>query len=64
VTRRNLAIGIMALLCVLVGAAWYWFEGNSQAGLIVLSETSLANVKDEFNRASDGARIIVLLSPT
>ena len=35
-----------------------------QKPLVEMNETALAGVKAEFNRTSDSARMILLLSPT
>jgi hypothetical protein len=50
---------------VLVAAFWYGgFSHQVPAGQPPLAAMDLAALRADFNRAADGARLIVLLSPT
>jgi hypothetical protein len=56
---------VAVLLLGLAVVAWYLLEGREPPShLISLDSRSLASLKDDFNRAAGGARLIVLLSPT
>lgn len=63
--KRLLAV---AVAIVLLGAAGYYLIGHrapeGQAPLIEMNAQSLDQMKDEFNRAADRTRVILLLSPT
>lgn len=59
------ALVVAALVLVVAAVAWYFLqEHGTPVHLIELDSQSLASLKDEFNRAADSARLIVLLSPT
>ena len=63
--RLKSALAVAALLLVMVAVAWNVLqERGPLVPLIELDSRSLASLKDEFNRAADRARLIVLLSPT
>jgi hypothetical protein len=58
------ALALAALLLVVV-VGWNFLEERGPlVCLIELDSRSLASLKDEFNRAADRARLIILLSPT
>jgi len=61
--RRWFAVGLAALAAV---GGWYWLGlGEVPSGQQPLVEMqSLEKIREEFNRAADSARVIVLLSPT
>jgi hypothetical protein len=59
-----IAIGVVVLA---LGARMYLSGHQTPAGqppLANLATTSLDTLKTEFNRSSDGVRLILLLSPT
>ena len=59
------ALAVAALLLVMVAVAWNFLEERGPfVPLIELDSQSLTSLKDEFNRAADNARLILLLSPT
>jgi hypothetical protein len=64
--RRNLVI-VFALV-LLAGLLWFYVSGHrapaGQPALKVVDDTSVRELKAEFNRAADRTRIILLLSPT
>ena len=60
---------LLLALVVLIGAVGYARFGThyapaGQPPLTYLDVESLTTLKDDFNRASDATRLIVLLSPT
>jgi hypothetical protein len=59
------ALALVALLLVVAAVAWNFLqERGPLVHLIELDSQSVASLKDEFNRAADSARLIILLSPT
>jgi hypothetical protein len=61
--KRTLLLLVPA--AVLAAAAWYGvFNHQAPPGQPALADMDLAAMRAEFNRAADGARLIVLLSPT
>ena len=69
ITNRRRAVGILALLVILVlSAAWLLLRpGEAPAGqppLVTLESASLQALRADFNRDSKHTRLIVLLSPT
>ena len=66
-TRRRGILLASALVLLLGFAEWYQYAGGvpeGQAPLTALGTASLDAVAEEFNRASDQIRIVLLLSPT
>ncbi len=66
---KRLRLPAIVVVALLLGvAAWYEFaDGRVPAGQVPLtsiSTASLDQVRDEFNRAADQVRIVLLLSPT
>jgi hypothetical protein len=64
VTVVVVAIGAVVLA---LGARLYFAGHRAPTGqppLVELTSDSLDSLKDDFNRSSDGIRIILLLSPT
>jgi hypothetical protein len=65
--RIRIILGVAVLLLLGV-AGWYQFAGQrvpaGQVPMTALSAASLEPLKDEFNRASDQIRVLLLLSPT
>ncbi|PYV38820.1 MAG: hypothetical protein DMG06_24735 [Acidobacteria bacterium] len=58
------ALAVAALMLVVAAVAWYFLqERGPLVHLIELDSQSLASLRNEFNRAADSARLIVLLSP-
>jgi hypothetical protein len=62
-------IGPLLLLFLIVGAAgWFLLPGHKtpaqQQPLTDLNDLSLPRFKADFNAASSGLRIVILLSPT
>ena len=59
------ASAVAALLLVVTAVAWYFLQDRgTPVHLLELDSQSLPSLKDEFNRAANSARLIVLLSPT
>ena len=67
-TKRLRIPFIAVLLLALATVGWYQFAGQrvppGQPPLLTLTTGSLDELKDEFNRAQDLIRIVLLLSPT
>jgi len=67
-TKRRKGLIAVAVAMVLLGAAGYYLAGHrapeGQPPLKELNAQSLEQMKEEFNRAADRTRIILLLSPT
>jgi hypothetical protein len=62
-------IGPLLILLLIIGAAgWYFLPGHKtpsqQRPLADLNDLSLPRLKADFNAASAGLRIVILLSPT
>ena len=61
-------IALALLLVVLAGFGWWRFgtryTPSGQQPLITIDPAALAAMREDFNRAADGERVIVLLSPT
>jgi len=56
---------IVIAAIVLAAAGWYLLSGHqAPVGQPPLAAMDLAELRAEFNRASDRPRLIVLLSPT
>ena len=57
---------LIVIAAILLGAAgWYTFAPRrAPAGQPALANMDLGELRAEFNRTSDRARLIVLLSPT
>ncbi len=59
---------IAAVLLIVLGAgAWYLAQPRvpeGQSPLVTLDATSLATLRDAFNRDADRVRIVILQSPT
>jgi hypothetical protein len=67
--NRRRTLGVLAIAVILVlGIAWFLVgPGEAPAGqspLVTLEAASLEALRADFNRDSDHARMIVLLSPT
>ena len=67
--RRRLLLVLLAVVVIGVGAlAWLnlatHYTPSGQPPLTTLDAASLGALKEKFNRASAGSRVIVLLSPT
>jgi len=63
------ALGVVAVVIVLgLGIAWFLLgPGDAPAGqppLVTIDLNSLESLRADFNRDSNQARVIVLLSPT
>jgi hypothetical protein len=65
--RRTLGV-LAVVVAVVVGIAWFLLgPGEAPAGqppLVALDAASLEALRADFNRDSNHARVIVLLSPT
>ena len=64
--KRSSIIASPAVLLAVTGI-YLLKPSHAPAGqkpLVEMNETALAGVKAEFNRTSDSARLILLLSPT
>ena len=56
---------IVIAAVVLAALGWYLLSGHqAPAGQPALANMDLGELRAEFNRTSDRARLIVLLSPT
>jgi hypothetical protein len=58
---------LLAAVVLAIGIRWYFGGDQVPAGqspLAQLNGDSLESLKVEFNRSANGARIILLLSPT
>ena len=55
---------LLTLAAVLAFVAWFLYSMFRPAALTRLNAANFHTLKDEFNRAQDGARLLVLLSPT
>jgi hypothetical protein len=65
--KRTWKIGLAAALLAILAAAYFSWPGHAPAGqpiLIELDSKAMAGLQSEFNRASAGIRVILLLSPT
>jgi hypothetical protein len=63
--RKLTSVSAVAMLLAVVAVAWYFLpERETPAHLIQLDSQSLLMLKAKFNQAGNGARLIVLLSPT
>jgi len=67
--RRTTTLVLIAIgVVVLAFRARMYLAGHQtpagQPPLVDLATSSLDSLKTEFNRSSDGARVILLLSPT
>lgn len=64
--QRSAVVAVVAVL--LASAGWWQFARRDvpegQARLATLDAANLAILREQFNAASDAARVIVLLSPT
>ena len=64
--RRKHIVVVCILAIVVLGV--YFYGGstvpNGQQPLIRLNPSSLASLKDVFNRSVDSVRVLVLVSPT
>ena len=61
--KRSILFLIPAI--VLAAAIWYGLAGHqAPAGQLPLAAMDIADLRADFNRASDRPRLIVLLSPT
>jgi hypothetical protein len=63
----TLALIVIAFVVLLLGAGEYFARHDVPRGqppLVQLTSASFDSLKVEFNRSSDGLRIILLLSPT
>ena len=64
--RRGLVLAIVAALV----AAFAWWQAGprvvpaGQPPLVTIDSTSVAALREDFNRAAGAVRIIVLLAPT
>jgi hypothetical protein len=62
--------GTLLVLLIILGSAAAWWRYSprtvpaGQPPLVTLDTASLSTLRDDFNRAGDDVRIIVLLSPT
>ncbi len=65
---RRKPLLIAALAIALAGALFYFYGGhqtpNGQPPLRSLTTQNVAEVKNAFNAAQDGVRVLLLLSPT
>jgi hypothetical protein len=66
--RTMIAVFVVIAAVVLAVTGRYHFAGHQvpagQAPLAELTSQSLGSLKADFNRAADGVRIVLLLSPT
>jgi hypothetical protein len=67
--RRTMTLVLIGIgVVVLAFAARMYLAGHQtpagQPALVDLATSSLDSLKTEFNRSSDGGRVILLLSPT
>jgi hypothetical protein len=64
--RRALALTAVVALAAMFG--WWQLGARAvpagQPPLVTLDSSSIAALRDDFNRAAGGVRILVLLSPT
>jgi len=62
---RKLAIGIIALVLLGVGAGWYAISDSVEPGAFTdLDAESFTQLRNEFNAAVGDVCVILLLSPT
>jgi len=64
--KKRLLIGIVVAALLLAGV-YLWGPSKTPAGqppLLVLSASNFSEFQSAFDSAADGARIILLLSPT
>jgi hypothetical protein len=65
--KRVWTIGLAALLLLAGAAVYISIPGHTpsgQAALVDLTPRSLAGLQADFNRASSGVRVVLLISPT
>jgi hypothetical protein len=66
IRRRAFSLTVLVAL----GAAFVWWQFGTrivppgQPPLVTLDSTSVAALRDDFNRAAGDVRIVILLSPT
>jgi hypothetical protein len=66
---RRLRTALLVVLLVLAGAYGWWqfatrYVPAGQPPLATVDPSSIAALREDFNRASADTRVIVLLSPT
>jgi len=65
--KRVWKIGLAAVLLAILAGAYFSWPGHAPAGqpvLIELDSKAMLALQSEFNGASAGLRVILLLSPT
>jgi hypothetical protein len=65
--KRTWSVVLAAAVAVILGAVYLTRTGHAPAGqpsLVEMNGSTLSALQDEFNRASDQLRVILLLSPT
>ncbi|MGI9068883.1 MAG: hypothetical protein ACR2HX_21080 [Pyrinomonadaceae bacterium] len=66
--KRNAIIIVALLAAFLLVATYYLYWGSAvppgQQPLVILNGSNFSSLKDEFNKAADSARVVVMLSPT
>lgn len=66
--KRNVIIIVALLAAFLLVATYYLYWGSTvppgQQSLVHLNSSNFSTLKDDFNRAENSTRVVVMLSPT
>ena len=65
--KRTWLIALAAVLAVALGGIFFSGKGHApleQPPMVEMDNGALSGLRAEFNRTSDGFRVILLLSPT